>query len=38
MLTRHVQLLPEVTQGARRWWALAAVECGNFVVYRDGFK
>jgi len=20
-----------------RWWALAAVECGNFVVYMDGF-
>src|SRR5689334_22967444 len=22
---------------ASRWWALAAVECGNFVVYMDGF-
>ncbi|MBX9624694.1 MAG: MFS transporter, partial [Gemmataceae bacterium] len=22
---------------AHRWWALAAVECGNFVVYMDGF-
>ncbi len=20
-----------------RWWSLAAVECGNFVVYMDGF-
>lgn len=20
-----------------RWWTLAAVECGNFVVYMDGF-
>lgn len=26
------------TEGtARRWWVLAAVECGNFVVYMDGF-
>jgi hypothetical protein len=32
MLTRNVQPLPEVTQGAHRWWALAAVECGSFVV------
>src|SRR6516164_7691333 len=38
MLTRNVQPFPEVTQGtAHRWWALAAVECGNFVVYMDGF-
>lgn len=22
---------------ASRWWVLAAVECGNFVVYMDGF-
>src|SRR5262249_35182195 len=22
---------------AHRWWVLAAVECGNFVVYMDGF-
>jgi MFS family permease len=30
--------LREATQGpAYRWWALAAVECGNFVVYLDGF-
>ncbi len=30
--------LGEVSQGpAHRWWALAAVECGNFVVYTDGF-
>jgi EmrB/QacA subfamily drug resistance transporter len=21
----------------RRWWTLTAVECGNFVVYMDGF-
>lgn len=20
-----------------RWWTLAAMECGNFVVYMDGF-
>ncbi|ABB57384.1 MFS transporter [Synechococcus elongatus] len=26
------------TQGENHcWWALAAVECGNFVVYMDGF-
>ena len=38
MLTRNVQPFPEVTQRtAHRWWALAAVECGNFVVYMDGF-
>src|SRR5262249_39700448 len=30
--------LREATQGpAHRWWVLAAVECGNFVVYVDGF-
>ncbi|HXJ84718.1 MAG TPA: hypothetical protein VMS64_39255 [Candidatus Methylomirabilis sp.] len=30
--------LHEASQGPRyRWWALAAVECGNFVVYMDGF-
>jgi len=23
--------------GSHRWWALAAVECGNFVVYMDSF-
>lgn len=23
--------------GQDRWWTLAAVECGNFVVYMDGF-
>jgi EmrB/QacA subfamily drug resistance transporter len=22
---------------AHRWWALAAIECGHFVVYMDGF-
>ena len=28
----------EASQGpAYRWWVLAAVECGNFVVYMDGF-
>ena len=38
MPTQDVQPLREVTQGtARRFWALAAVECGNFVVYLDGF-
>src|SRR5262249_30902492 len=38
MLTRNVRPSGEVTQGAaHRWWALAAVECGNFVVYMDGF-
>ena len=30
--------LREVLEGpAHRWWVLAAVECGNFVVYMDGF-
>lgn len=28
------QLAPSFAQ---RWWVLAAVECGNFVVYMDGF-
>jgi EmrB/QacA subfamily drug resistance transporter len=38
MLTRNGQTAGEVAQGAaHRWWALAAVECGNFVVYMDGF-
>src|SRR6516164_699401 len=38
MLTRNVQACREVTQcSAHRWWTLAAVECGNFVVYMDGF-
>jgi hypothetical protein len=28
----------EASQGpAHRWWVLAAVECGNFVVHMDGF-
>ncbi len=28
----------EATQGAtHRWWVLAAVECGNFIVYMDAF-
>ena len=28
----------EASQGpAYRWWVLVAVECGNFVVYMDGF-
>jgi EmrB/QacA subfamily drug resistance transporter len=30
--------LADIAQGpVHRWWALAAVECGNFVVYMDGF-
>ena len=30
--------LREAPQGpASRWWVLTAVECGNFVVYMDGF-
>src|SRR5262245_65164048 len=30
--------LHEASQGpSYRWWALAAVECGNFVVYMDAF-
>ncbi|MBX9582288.1 MAG: MFS transporter [Gemmataceae bacterium] len=29
---------PAVPSGAaHKWWALAAVECGNFAVYMDGF-
>src|SRR5690349_394824 len=28
----------EATDGwVNRWWVLAAVECGNFVVYMDAF-
>jgi EmrB/QacA subfamily drug resistance transporter len=38
MLTRNVLPFREVTPGAaHRWWVLPAVECGNFVVYMDGF-
>ena len=38
MTTGLVTRLREASQGpAYRWWALAAVECGNFVVYMDGF-
>src|SRR5215813_9475305 len=38
MRTGLAQRFQEATQGpAHRWWALAAVECGNFVVYLDGF-
>ena len=38
MHTRNLQPCRAVTPGAaHRWWALAAVECGNFVVYMDGF-
>src|SRR5262245_27217077 len=38
MLTPHVEAVREVTRrDAHRWWALAAVECGNFVVYMDAF-
>src|SRR5262249_17252573 len=30
--------LAESSRGSgRRWWVLAAVECGNFVVYMDAF-
>lgn len=33
-----IQRLGAITQGSNhRWWALAAVECGNFVVYMDAF-
>src|SRR5215475_8925924 len=33
-----ISRLREATQGpSYRWWVLAAVECGNFVVYMDGF-
>src|SRR5215469_5095762 len=28
---------PGARNPASRWWVLAAVECGNFVVYMDGF-
>ncbi|MGO9019440.1 MAG: MFS transporter [Syntrophobacteraceae bacterium] len=38
MTIRLVTRLREASQGpAYRWWVLAAVECGNFVVYMDGF-
>ena len=37
MVARNVPPVPEATLGAHRWWALTAVECGNFVVYMDGF-
>src|SRR3954451_5359407 len=38
MTTGLAARLRESTQGpASRWWVLAAVECGNFVVYMDGF-
>jgi EmrB/QacA subfamily drug resistance transporter len=37
MVARNVPPVPEATPGAHRWWALTAVECGNFVVYMDGF-
>jgi MFS family permease len=28
---------PTATAAANPWWTLVAVECGNFVVYMDGF-
>jgi MFS family permease len=37
MVARNVPTVPEATPGAHRWWALTAVEYGNFVVYMDGF-
>jgi MFS family permease len=38
MVARNVPPVPEATPGAHRWWALTAVECGNFVEYMDGFS
>lgn len=37
MLAEDVPPVRVVTPGAYRWRALAAVECGNFAVYMDGF-
>src|SRR5262245_17647215 len=38
MLRTLATSLREAGQGpAHRWWVLGAVECGNFVVYMDGF-
>ena len=38
MTTGLVTRFRDAAQGpAHRWWVLAAVECGNFVVYMDGF-
>jgi EmrB/QacA subfamily drug resistance transporter len=38
MTTAPATKVPEATLGpAQRWWILAAVECGNFAVYMDGF-
>lgn len=38
MAIRNLGWFREMTQGpSHRWWALTAVECGNFVVYMDGF-
>lgn len=32
-----IRLRHALQEPAYRWWVLAAVECGNFVVYMDGF-
>ena len=37
MVARNLPPVPEAAPGAHRWWALTAVECGNFVVFMDGF-
>lgn len=38
MAIQNLWRFREMTQGpSHRWWALTAVECGNFVVYMDGF-
>src|SRR5262245_54771254 len=37
MFARHAQPLSDVSSSSHRWWALTAVECGNFVVYMDAF-
>jgi len=38
MTLRLATRFREASQGpAYRGWVLAAVECGNFVVYMDGF-
>lgn len=37
-MTTEAAIHHDATQRpAYRWWVLAAVECGNFVVYMDGF-
>lgn len=38
MSNRLFSFLSNAAQGSSgRWWVLTAVECGNFVVYMDGF-